>query len=137
MLSVLDVLESDDVISSGVDGAAGATVSIVTDKACDGALTVPLLSFAVAVMVWMPFANVVEVMVQAPVVALAVAVPITVVPSYNVTVVPGVAVPVKLGRTVLVMLSVLETPVSDAVARSGVEGAATADTMETARPLDA
>src|SRR3954454_3937053 len=136
MLSVLDVPVSDAAVRSGADGAAGATVSTVTSKPADAPLTMPLLFFAVAVMVWTPFASVVEVIVHAPVVAFAVAVPIAVVPSYSVTVVPGVAVPVKLGRTVLVMLSVLEAPVSDAVARSGADGSTIADAMVTARALE-
>ena len=40
------------------------------------------------------------------------------------TVAPSAAVPVNSGMVALVRLSVLEAPVSDAGARSGVEGAA-------------
>ena len=76
-------------VRSGADGAAGATVSMVTAKAADAALRLPALSVAVAVMLWTPSASVVAVMVHFPVVALALAVPITVVPSYRVTVLPG------------------------------------------------
>ena len=45
------------------------------------------------------------------------------------TVAPTTAVPVKLGVVLLVMLSELELPLSDAVARSGVAGAPGATLM--------
>ena len=43
-------------------------------------------------------------------------------PVNNSTVLPASAVPVKVGVVSLVLLSVLEMPVSDEEARSGVEG---------------
>ena len=46
-------------------------------------------------------------------------VPIAVVPSNRVTVAPASAMPVKVGKAMLVMLSVLDTPLSDAASRSG------------------
>ena len=55
----------------------------------------------------------------------AVAVPNNVVPlvSYNLTVLLASAVPVKTGVLLLVMLSVLDVPVSEATVKSGVLGA--------------
>ena len=44
--------------------------------------------------------------------------------SYSLTVLPASAVPVKVGVVLLVMSSLLDTPVSLAAARSGAEGAA-------------
>ena len=55
---------------------------------------------------------------------MATPVPITVVPSSKVTVLPASAVPVKVGVVTLVMLSVLDVPLSDAATRSGRVGAA-------------
>ena len=54
--------------------------------------------------------------------AVAMPVPITVVPSNRVTVLPASAVPVKVGVVTLVMLSVLDVPLSDAVASPGLSG---------------
>ena len=98
-------------------GAFGATVSMVTDSALDAALTLPATSVALAVMLWTPFARVEAAMVHVPPVATPV--PITVVPSNKVTVLPASAVPVKVGVVTLVMLSVLDMPLSDAAVRSG------------------
>ena len=53
---------------------------------------------------------------------VATPVPTTVVPSNKVTVLPASAVPVKVGVVTLVMLSVLDTPLSDAVIRSRLAG---------------
>ena len=56
----------------------------------------------------------------------------------NVTVLLASAVPVNVGVVSLVKLSVLELPVSEAVARSGVPGAAgDAESMVTASADDA
>ena len=52
---------------------------------------------------------------------VATPVPITVVPSNTVTMLPASAVPVKVGLATSVMLSVLDTPVSDAAIRSGAD----------------
>src|SRR5438094_3383945 len=67
---------------------------------------------------------VVSVIDQSPVVASATAVPTGLMPSKRVTVAPFSALPVKVGVWFLVMLSVLELPVSDASVRSGAVGAA-------------
>ena len=55
----------------------------------------------------------------------ATVVPTTVVPSvsYNLSVAPTSAVPLKVGVVTLVMRSLLELPLSEAALRAGVEGA--------------
>lgn len=85
--------------------------------------TFPARSVACAAMVCLPSASgAVGVILQAPV-ALAVAVPSTIAPSYSVTVAPFSAVPVKAGAVLRVMLSVFEAPVSLVAAISGADGA--------------
>ena len=109
---------------------------MVTDSALDAALTLPATSVALAVMLWVPFARVEAVMVHVP--AVATPVPTAVVPSNRVTVLPVSAVPVKVGVVTLVMLSVLDTPLSDAATRSGADGAAGATvSMVTDKAADA
>jgi hypothetical protein len=55
-----------------------------------------------------------------------------------VTVLPASAVPVRVGVVMLVMLSLEDEPVSDAVARSGTDGTAGAVvSIVTARPEEA
>jgi hypothetical protein len=54
----------------------------------------------------------------------AVVLPIGVEPANRVTVLPASAAPVKVGVVVVVMLSLLEDPVSDDAVMSGAEGAA-------------
>ncbi len=107
--------------------AVGAAVSTVIDKLDEAVEVLPAVSVALAVMVWVPELNAEEVMLQVPPVATAV--PNTVVPSvsYSVTVLPDSAVPVKTGVVLLVMLSVLDAPVSEALFMSGVLGAEGAD----------
>ena len=123
MLSVLDLPVSDAAVISGADGATGAIVSIVTDRADDTTLTLPATSVAVAEMLWTPFAkDDVVTMVHVPPVTTPE--PIAVAPSNRVTVLPASAVPVNVGVTTLVMLSVLDAPLSEAASRSGVVGAA-------------
>ena len=95
MLSVVDTPLSEAASRSGAEGAAGATVSMVTDKAPDAALRLPAASAALAVMLWVPFASVEAAIVHVP--AAATPVPITVAPSNKVTVLPASAVPVKVG----------------------------------------
>src|SRR5215472_18508508 len=123
MLSVLDAPESDAAIRSGVVGAAGAVVSMVSDKAPEATLTFPATSVAVALMLRTPWLRVELVMLQLPLPS-AVALPIWVAPSNSFTRLPASAVPVKVGVVTLVMLSVLAAPESDAAIRSGVVGAA-------------
>lgn len=103
--------------------ALGATASTVVVKPAEALLTFPAASVTLAVMVWLPLLKADDVMLQLP--PVAVAVPRTVVPSvsYKVTVLPASAVPVKVGVVLLVMLSVLDDPVSEALVMSGVLGA--------------
>src|SRR6266478_7156695 len=84
------VLSSDSPV-----GAAGAVVSTVTEYAVDAALVLPAASVVFAVMLWVPFASANVAMLNAPVVALAMPEPSTVVPlvSYSVTALPASAVP--------------------------------------------
>ena len=98
-------------------------VSMVTARAADAALTLPATSVALAVMLWVPSARVEAAMVQFPV-AVGDAGADRGRAVEQVTVLPASAVPVKVGVVMLVMLSVLDTPLSDAAARSGVDGAA-------------
>src|SRR5437879_5134243 len=124
MLSVLLLPVSEAAIRSGVDGALGAVVSIVTDRAPDATLTFPAMSvtFSVAVMLCTPCVRVDVLTDQLPEPS-AVALPIWVVPSNSLTVVFAAAVPLKVGLVTLVMLSLLEMPLSEAAMRSGVDGA--------------
>src|SRR5207248_951358 len=121
-LSVPDVPESDAVNRSGADGAVGAAVSMVTDSPVEAALMLPAASVALAVIVWLPEDSVEVAMLQLPLPS-AVPLPIWVAPSNSVTVLPASAVPVKVGVATFVRLSVPEAPESEAVARSGVDGA--------------
>src|SRR5207253_3018160 len=124
MLSALGAPESEAVARSGLVGAAGAALSIVTDRPPEAAPVLPAASVAVAVIVWLPEASVEAVMLQSPVPS-ALPLPTTVVPSvsYSVMVLPASAVPVKVGVATLVRLSVLDEPESEAAARSGAKGA--------------
>jgi hypothetical protein len=63
-------------------------------------------------------------MMPGDVYAAAVPLPTCVFPSKIVTVLPASAVPVNVGVVLLVILSVLDDPLSLAAVRSGVEGAA-------------
>src|SRR5258705_5729889 len=76
-------------------GIAGAVVSTVTAYAADAAPVLPAASVALAVMPCVPLDSPEVVMLNAPVVALAMPEPSTVVPlmSYSVTVLPASAVP--------------------------------------------
>src|SRR3954449_5506907 len=121
-LSVPDEPESEAVARSGVEGAAGAAVSMVTDRPPEAVPVLPAASVALAVIVWLPEASVDVAMLQLPLPS-AVPLPTWVAPSNSVTVLPASAVPVKVGVATLVRLSVPEEPESEAVARSGAEGA--------------
>ena len=70
-------------------------------------------------------------------VAVATPLPICVVPSNKVIARPAVAVPLKVGAKTLVMLSVVDLPLSDVAIRSGTDGARGGATIETDRALDA
>ncbi len=96
-------------------GALGASLSMATDSAPEAALTLPATSVALALRLCTPFAKVEAATVHFPPVATPV--PITVVPSSKATVLPASAVPVKVGVATLVMLSVLDLPLSDVATR--------------------
>src|SRR6202008_379171 len=82
----------------------------------------PAASVAVAVIVCGPELSAELVTLQLPEPS-AVAVPTCVAPSNSFTVDPTSAVPVNVGVVTLVRLSVLDDPESEAVVRSGAEGA--------------
>jgi hypothetical protein len=107
-------------LAGSVTATVGPVVSMVTLSAPDGAEGFPAASVAVAVMLWAPLLSALVVMLYAPPVAGPLP---TSPPSLKIrTVLPASAVPVKVGVGSLVTLSVLELPVSEAAARSGVEG---------------
>src|SRR3954447_13923485 len=97
----------------------GAAVSMVTLRAAEVVL-LPAASVALAVMLCVPPLNVLLVMLQFPLPS-AVVVPSTVLPSSNTTGLLAAVVPEKVGVVTLVMLSVLELPLSLAAIRSGTE----------------
>ena len=138
MLSVLEVPLSVPAVMSGALGAA-TLASMVMARPEDATLVLPAVSVALAVMVWAPAARAEVVMVQLPEPS-AVPDPISVVPSvsYSLTVALASAVPLKVGVVSLVMLSVLELPLSVPAVMSGALGAPGAvASMVTARPEDA
>ncbi len=69
--------------NTGALGAFGATLSMVTLRAAEAAPVLPATSVALAVSVCAPRASAELVMLQAPVIAAAVAVPSTVTPSVS------------------------------------------------------
>jgi hypothetical protein len=121
--SVLDapVSEENAIVATVV---VGAVVSTATLRPVEPALALPAVSVALAVSVCAPSPSALVVIDQLP--PVAVAVPSTVVPSvsYSVTADPASAVPVIVGVVLLVMPSVLELPLSSAVARPVVPGVA-------------
>src|SRR5437764_1314088 len=124
-------------VTEMTDAAEGAAVSMVTDRPPEAVPVLPAASVALAVIVWLPEASVEVAMLQLPLPS-AVPLPTWLAPSYSVTVLPASAVPVKVGVATLVRLSVLDAPESEAVARSGAEGAAGAVVrMVTRRPAEA
>jgi hypothetical protein len=104
-------------------GAVGATVSMVTDRRPEAALTFPAGSVAVAEMPCTPLPSCELTMLQL-LLAAAIALPSSVAPSNSFTVLPASAVPVNVGAVMLVMLSVAETPLSINAASFGTVGAA-------------
>src|SRR3954453_4029493 len=118
-------------------GAPGAVVSIMTESPPEAVPVLPAASVALAVIVWLPEASVDVAMLQLPL-PWAVPLPTLVAPSNSVTVLLASAVPVKVGVATLVRLSVLDEPESEAVARSGAEGAVGAVvSIVTDRPVEA
>lgn len=104
--------------------AEGTAVSTVMVNPADAMLSLPAVSVTLAVIVWLAELNVDEVMLQLPEPS-DVVVPNTVVPSvsYKVTVLLAVAVPLKTGVVLLVMLSELDAPESVPLVMSGALGA--------------
>ena len=122
MSSLLLLPLSVAAVISGATGALGAPVSMLIGKAGLCADSFPATSVTVLVMLWVPAVNgVVGVKVLVP--ALKVAGTFT--PStYKLGVSPAAgAGTVKLGVTLLVLLSVLLLPVSVAAVMSGAAGA--------------
>lgn len=123
MLSVAEVPVSVAASRSGIDGAAGAVVSIMTDKAELAVETFVALSVAVAVIDLVPDVRAEVVMVYAPP-EDAYPVPTLTPPFKIVTSEFPSAVPEKVGVVSLVMSSVLEEPESLAESRLGTDGEA-------------
>ena len=119
-LSLLDEPLSLAAARSGTE-TAGPLVSMVTTSAVDVAWF-PAKSVARAAILWVPLASTLEVIDQLPL-ASAVALPSTVLPSSSCTRAPASAVPLKTGVVMLVMLSVLELPLSLESVKSGAETA--------------
>ncbi len=124
LLSVEDDPVSDAAIRSGADvGALGEVVSIVIERLPEAADVLPAGSVCFAFMVvCAPSESADAVMVTGE--DAHTALPTGVVLSYNVTVAPTSQVMVKLGVVSEVILSVDDEPVSEAVIKSGVPGAA-------------
>jgi hypothetical protein len=98
---------------------------MVSANVADATPTLPARSVCLADRAWAPSPSIELVIDQAPDTS-AMAVPSTVVSSvsYSVTVAPpSTPLPVTTGVVTLVMLSVLDGPVSDAAVRSGADGA--------------
>ena len=126
-LSLLELPVSEEEARAGVDGAAGANVSMVIDILGDAASAFPAASNAFAVTEYVPSeASESSVKTQFPLLSACV-VPTELFPANASTVLLASAVPVKVGVVSLVMLSVFEDPVSEAASRSGVVGGEGAD----------
>jgi hypothetical protein len=120
-LSVFEAPVSDAEIRSGAEGADTEPLTTVIERAADAGLVLPEASVAVALMLCVPWASAELVTVQLPLES-AVALPIWVEPANSLTVLPPAAVPVKVGVLSVVVLSVLDAPVSEAAVKSGAEG---------------
>src|SRR5882672_5475832 len=64
MLSLFEEPESEAALKSGVEGAAGAEVSMVTESAAEAVPTLPAASVAVAVMLCVPWLRIELAMLQ-------------------------------------------------------------------------
>ena len=126
-------------VDVAADVRVGAVVSTVIDRASDALDTFPATSVTFAVMAWPPFERGLlesTVKLQFPLLS-AVVVPKELLPAKSSTVLLASAVPVKVGVVSPVMLSVLELPVSEEGARSGVDGIAVDVSMVIDREADA
>lgn len=105
-------------------GGAGATRSRMNDSLADAALVFPATSIAIAETKCVPsLLKKIELgVVQMPLAGVVMLL-IRVAPSNTCTMLPASAVPEKVGVETLVMLSVLDVPLSEAAVRSGVVGA--------------
>lgn len=121
-LSVSERPLSEAASRSGAEGTAGAEESMVMERAAEASETLPARSVCVAVRLWTPSPKALGVKLQLPEPS-AMAVPIDAPPSYTVTVAFASVVPLRVGIVLLVTLSLLEIPESEAVVRSGTEGA--------------
>ena len=115
MLSLFDVPMSEAAAMSGVPGAVGAALSIVTETSADFTLLLPAVSVAMAETRWIPALISASVIDQLPDPS-ATPEPMIVSPSNRVIAALASAVPVKVGVWSLVRLSLSEAPVSDAAA---------------------
>ena len=102
-------------------GAPGAVVSMVTLSAAEAVLRLPTASSALAVKAWLPLASVPVANDHAPPPS-AVAVPIWVAPSNTSTVMPAVAIPVRVTWLTLVMPSPVVPLSGENEATVGVPG---------------
>src|SRR5206468_6975244 len=103
MLSLLEEPESLKAFRSGVEGAAGAAVSIVTVSEPEAEPVLPAVSVALALIAWSPSASALESIDQLPPPSAA-ALPTCVAPAKSLTVELASAVPVKVGVESLGML---------------------------------
>ena len=101
----------------------GATWSTVTGKISEAFPVLPAASVALAVIAWFPVASVVAI-VNVPVLAVPVAPAISVSLSNSVTTLPASAVPITDTAVTLVTPSVRDRPVSVAVVKETLVGAA-------------
>ena len=119
MSSVFELPVSLAGSKSGMEGTTGATLSIVTDKLPDVDV-LPATSVDLALKLCTPLVRLLAGMIQLPPVTTAD--PSELVPSKSVTVVPFSPVPVSVGEVTLVILSLLETPLSLAAVSCGIDG---------------
>ena len=121
-LSIFEVPESKSGSRSGCDGASGAVLSIVPDRAAEFAPVLPAVSVAFALISKAPSPKVLSVILQSPEPS-AVSVPRETVPLNSSTREPISAVPLIWSEAELVTLSIFEVPESKSGSRSGCDGA--------------
>lgn len=122
--SVDELPVSEPDAKSGAEGSAGAVVSTVTLSPDEAELTLPTESVDVAVRLCEPSCSVEAVIVQSPLPSDVVEPTLPSRSLVNVTVTLASDVPEIEGVVALVMSSVVEEPVSEPPARSGVLGTA-------------
>lgn len=122
MPSVDDDPESLALDKAGLEGALGASVSMVIADPVEGIEVLPARSVARALIVWAPSLSAVVATDQ--LVEAAIPDPDATLPSSSVTVALVSVVPVKVGVVTRVILSLFKRPLSLAAASTGMEGAA-------------